>query len=110
MTTRRTDIDDETCKKLAVWFCDHALKNSSYYVQECRKMLQEYQASGMNDEMLGSFRDAAGSPTLTKADATAMLDEEIEKGIRQLALWEKQPRDTNARFFRVKYNQVNWEE
>ena len=110
VSERMKDIDDETCKKLAVWFCDHALKNSSYYVQECRRMLQEYTKTGMNEEMLKNFRNAAGKPDLTKSAASEMLEGEMEKGMRQLALWEKQPRDTNARFFRVKYNQVNWEE
>lgn len=103
-------LDDETCKKLAVWLCDHALKNSSYYVQECYHMLCAYTTTGMNDEMLKGIRDAAGNPELTKIAASEMLDGEMEKGLQQLALWEKQPRDTNARFFRMKYHQVAWDE
>ena len=102
-------LDDETCKKLAVWLCDHALKNASYYVQECRQMLVDYTKNGMNDDLLKNIRDASGNPDLTKLVATEMLDSEIKKGIGQIALWEQQPRDTNARVFRMKYQQVNWE-
>lgn len=103
-------LDDETCKKLAVWLCDHALKNASYYVQECSHMLQAYVKNGMTDEMLKEIREAMGDPDLTKIAAAEMLDDEMEKGLAQLALWERQPRDTNARFFRMKYNQVVWDE
>lgn len=102
-------LEDETCKKLAVWLCDNALKNTSYYVQECRTMLLDYTQNGMNDTLLQDIRNATNQPELTKIAATELLDGEIKKGLGRLALWERQPRDTNARFFRMKYNQVNWE-
>lgn len=102
-------LDDELCKKLAVWLCDHALKNASYYVQECRTMLRDYTQNGMNDTLLHDIRNASNQPELTKIAATELLDGEIKKGLGQLALWQQQPRDTNARFFRMKYQQVNWE-
>ena len=33
----RPQLDDETCKKLAVWLCDNALKTTSYYIQRRTK-------------------------------------------------------------------------
>ena len=43
----RPQLDDETCKKLAVWLCDNALKTTSYYIQEAYEALKEYAEKGM---------------------------------------------------------------
>ena len=37
------------------------------------------------------------------------LDSALTAACRQIDLWVKQPGDTNARFFRMKCNQVDWE-
>ncbi len=83
----RPQLDDETCKKLAVWLCDNALKTTSYYIQETYEALKD----------------------MTEREATILTEGELRRGIKQLQIWAERPRDTNARFFRLKYNQVNWE-
>ena len=105
----RPQLDDETCKKLAVWLCDNALKTTSYYIQETYEALKDYAEKGMTEDILGSMREAMHRPDMTEREATILTEGELRRGIKQLQIWADRPRDTNARFFRLKYNQVNWE-
>ena len=105
----RSQLDDEACKKLAVWLCDNALKSTSYYVQETYAALQDYVKNGMTAEILGNMRVAMNRPNMSEREATVLTESELRRGLKQLAIWEERPRDTNARFFRLKYNQVNWD-
>lgn len=101
--------DDVMCRKVAVWLCDNSLKNASYYVQECYAELKEYASGTLSARMLQGLRASRPQEEISEARARDLLDAEIAEACRQLDLWEKQPGDTNARFFRVKYQQVNWD-
>ena len=101
--------DDVTCRKVAVWLCDHSLKNVSYYVQECYEELKEYATGALPVRMLQGMQEGRQNASIGKEQARELLDGEIAEACRQIDLWETQPGDTNARFFRMKYQQVNWD-
>ncbi|WP_288312348.1 hypothetical protein [uncultured Selenomonas sp.] len=101
--------DDVMCRKVAVWLCNHSLKNVSYYVQECYEELKEYAAGALPVRMLQGIQEGRQNASIGKEQARELLDGEIAEACRQIDLWEAQPGDTNARFFRMKYQQVNWD-
>ena len=101
--------DDALCRKVAVWLCDNALRNDSYDVKECYALLKDYVDGSVTERMLQSIRENRSQPDLTEAQAVEALDSALTAACRQIELWAKQPGDTNARFFRMKCNQVDWE-
>ena len=102
--------DDELLKKLAVLLCDKVWKNDSYFVQESFAWLKAYRAGEFSADMLRAVQNTTQDFTLTEEAARPRLDAALARGVKQLELYASHPMDTNARFFRVKYRQVNWDE
>ncbi len=104
-------MDREECRKVAVWLCNHSLKNTSYFVSEVYHDLCEYnQDNVFTEKMLSVFRELTHNKNISEQQAKELLDTEIAKARQQISFWQENPTDTNARFFRLKYKQIEWED
>ena len=92
----RPQLDDETCKKLAVWLCDNALKTTSYYIQETYEALKDYAEKGMTDEILGNMRDAMHRPDMTEREATILTEGASSSSRSGLTVPATRTRDSSA--------------
>jgi hypothetical protein len=61
-------------------------------------------------KMLSVFRELTHNRNISEREAKELLDTEIVKARHQISFWQENPTDTNARFFRLKYKQIEWED
>lgn len=104
-------MDNTLEQQIAVWFLSHELAETLQQALDFVRLVEKGEA---NDEMAAvlnknmDIRSQLGGNVTTEA-ALKFLQEKRATAEKLIAMWEKNPKDTNAVFFFRNFKNQDWD-